>query len=162
MYRVAVLEPASGQLTARLGNFFLAEDRGFVPVITKGAAFGDFCGMYDLFVVTASDVSGTPPPDLHCRALLVSGDGQAKAALHIPSQWVVSFGLSGKDSITVSSLEPDCAVIALLRELVTLNGLVLEQQELPLPIPWAAEAAELMVFYGSLLLLGVPPEDLAV
>ena len=155
VYSVAVLESASGRVASRLRGFDAS------IMVTRGERLDAFAGTYDLFLVVSADVFCAPPPrTLRCRALLVPGGGQVDTVLQIPSQWVVSFGLSGKDSITVSSLEPDYAVLALQRELVTLDGRVVEQQEIPLPIPRATGASGLMALYGALLLLGASPETL--
>ena len=160
VYRVAMLEPAPGKLCAMLGACLLALDESPLAHITQGTDLADFSGAYDLFVVCASEARTSPlPSDLSCRALLLPGDGQAVFA-QIPSEWVTSFGLSCKDSITVSSLDLACTLLALRRELVTLDGVVIEQQEISLPIPHGLQTAELMALYGSLLLLGIPPERL--
>jgi len=132
-------------------------------VLTRGTQLSDFTGTYDLFAVLASDCAISPlPPDLSCRALLLPGDAEAAHFSLIPSKWAVSFGLSAKDTITVSSVAPDCAVLALQRELVTLDNQVIEQQEIPLSIPQATGAQSVMALVGSLLLLGMPPEKLTV
>ena len=161
MYRVAVLEPALGKFTSRLQDF-LVQKTDIRAAVTAETELAAFSGAYDLFIALAADGSSAPSPGLRCRALLVPGDEQIEGVLRIPSQWVVSFGLSGKDSITLSSIEPDASVLALQRELVTLDGRVIERQEIPLPIPPATGAAGLMPMYGALLLMGVRPETLVV
>jgi len=161
VYSVAVLEPASGKLASRLQDFFLAQEPAAAPTITGGAQPDAFSGTYDLFVTATSDhIDAIVPGDLRCQALLVPGDSPMETVLQIPARWVVSFGLSGKDSITISSLEPDHAVLALQRELVTLNQRIVERQELPLHVPPGTSAAGVMAFYGALLLLDVTPEAL--
>jgi len=159
---VAVLESAPGKLVTMLGDCLLSRKEPLSAVITQGTRLSDFSDGYDLFVALSVDASAPPPVSLSCRALLLPGDAPVELLSQIPSKWATSFGLSVKDSITVSSLGSACAVLALQRELVTLEGAVTEQQEIPLPIPSGASAAEVMALYGSLLLLGVPPEGLAV
>jgi len=161
VYRVAIVEPAPGRLRALLGDFLLALDDSPAVQITCGTGFADFSGVYDLFVVGALIETSPLPADLSCRVLLLPGDGQTVAS-QIPSKWAVSFGLSSKDSITLSSLTRDSALLSLQRELVTLDGFVIEQQEIPIVIPRATSAPGLMAFYGSLLLLGVSPKELTV
>jgi len=133
-------------------------------VLTRGDTLDVFSGAYDLFLVGAGvtiepGIDGSLKPAPRCTALLTPGDSGIEA-LTIPAQWVVSYGMAVRDSLTVSSLEPDRAVLALQRELPTLSGLVLEQQELPLPIPPGTGAAGVMALYGALLILNVPPERL--
>ena len=164
LYRVAVLEPPSGKVTPLMRDWLIRRGAGPPAVLTREARLAAFSGVYDLFLVTSA--IGEPaererPRDLRCRVLLAPSDGQ-RETLEIPSQWVMSYGFAVRDSLTVSSLEPDQAVLALQRELVTLDGAVLERQELPLPIPPGIGAQGVMALYGSLLALGVAPEALVL
>ena len=163
VYSVAILEPSKGRLTNMLRDRLLLWEDAPSVLLTRGTQFSDFRGSYDLFAVLSADFTAKPPSaDLSCRALLLSGDVQGALVLQIASQWAVSFGLSVKDSITVSSVAPDTAVLALQRELVTLEHQVLEQQEIPLAVPQGTSAAGMMALTGCLLLLGMPPEKLRV
>ena len=158
-----MLEPQSGKVTALLRDRLLTPaDRPQVTV-TQGECLGSFSGEYDLFLVASiTETVDSPAQALRCRVLLTPGGDGLGTTLKIPSKWVVSYGLSTRDSLTVSSLEPDLAVLALQRELVSLSGTVIEQQELPLPIPPGIGAQGVMALYGSLLILGVPPERLGM
>ena len=162
MYRVAIVEPPPSKLSAMLGDFLLAMNNSPSIQIIQGSALTDFPDTYDLFVAGSFSHDAPGSAVLSCRALLLPGDVQMAAFSQISSKWVVSFGLSSKDSITVSSLTPDSALLTLQRELVTLDGQVIEQQEIPVTIPSSASAPGIMALYGSLLLLGVPPKQLAV
>ena len=72
----------------------------------------------------------------------------------------MSYGASPKNSLTVSSREGDHLWAALQRELVTVDGQVVERQEFSMPLlPGQGELPSLAVA-GALLLLGVPPEEL--
>ena len=71
----------------------------------------------------------------------------------------VSYGASPKNSLTVSSRRGERLWAALQRELVTVEGRVVERQEFPVPFLSHGELASLAVA-GALLLLGVPPEEL--
>ena len=72
----------------------------------------------------------------------------------------MSYGASPKNSLTVSSREEGRLWAALQRELVTVEGRVVERQEFPIPLfPGMGELAALAAA-GALLLLGVPPEEL--
>ena len=158
LYSVAVLEPVSGKVTALVRDWLVRREDASSVVLTRGDCLGAFCGAYDLFVVAFPDgtaIEDDSAAEVSCRVLLTSAE-----ALRIPSEWVVDYGLSVRDSLTISSLEPDLAVLALQRELVPLDGAVIEQQELPLPIPPGTSAQAVMAFYGSLLILGVQPEEL--
>jgi len=163
LYSVAVLEPVSGKVTGLLCDWLVRRACGPSVVVTRGDGLDAFSGAYDLFVVGAGprfEAEGpvrTVTPT--CRALLTPS-GEDTETLGISAQWVVGYGLAARDSLTVSSLEPDQAVLALQRELPTLTGTVIEQQELPISIPPGTGAQVAMALYGSLLVLGVLPEEL--
>ena len=115
-------------------------------------------GVYDLLLV-APDWCGPLPAGLTCRALLWPGRlGPLTEALE--AGWVVSYGLTPRDSLTLSSLGRDGLCLALQREVVTLAGRSLEPQEMPLR-GFAGVAPELVLAWaGVLLLAGIPPEKL--
>lgn len=73
-----------------------------------------------------------------CRLLLAPGDCGAVLA-HIRAEAVISYGLSHRDSLTLSSLaEP---VLCVQRALPRPDGSVVEPQEFPLPtLPGPPEA----------------------
>ena len=92
-----------------------------------------------------------------CRtALLPGGMGgvlpQAASA--------VSYGASPRDSLTISSRKGDILWVALQRELVTVDGRVVERQEFPLALEPGEGELTALAAAGALLLLGVPPEKL--
>ncbi len=94
-----------------------------------------------------------------CRTVLLPGDaGNLLDGLRAAS--AVSYGVSPRDSLTISSRENGKLWAALQRELVTVGGQVVERQEFPLTL--APETGELpaLAVAGALLLLGVPPEEL--
>ena len=72
----------------------------------------------------------------------------------------VSYGASPRDSLTISSREGGRLWAALQRELVTVDGQVVERQEFPLALEPGREELPALAVAGALLLLGVPPEDL--
>ena len=83
-----------------------------------------------------------------CRVLLAPGD-RALSLEHVSAETVVTYGLSHRDSLTLSSLaEP---VLCVQRQLPRPDGTVIEPQEFPLPaLP--GPAAELLPLLGARLL----------
>ena len=110
-------------------------------------------------------------------ALLVVSPGAASQGLRLPRQCrtvllpggmggvppqaasAVSYGPSPRDSLTVSSREGDRLWVALQREVVTVEGMVVERQEFPVTLPPGEEPLPVLAAAGALLLLGVPPEE---
>ena len=94
-----------------------------------------------------------------CRAVLLPGEGRRELG-ELQAASAVSYGLSPRDSLTLSSREGERLWCALQRELVTLDGAVVERQEFPVLPPPGLEPLSALAAAGALLLLGVPPERL--
>lgn len=98
---------------------------------------------------------------LSCRAMLVPGRLSPLAG-EMSASWAVSYGMSPKDSLTLSSLGEERIGLVLQREVVTLGGDCLDCQEFFLP--WGEHVSPLYVLAcaGVQLLLGIPPEEVDV
>ena len=164
MFSVAILEQDKGKITrdikAGLGHAGMLDE----ITITQAERLADVSGNYDLFVVCpmedyARHLTGSK---ISTKILLLPDVFPKPLIRTIESALVVSFGLSVKDSITVSSLLPRQAVLTLQREILCLNGVDLEQQEIPLHVPKGADANRVMAVNAALLLLGLPPEKLSL
>ena len=94
-----------------------------------------------------------------CRTVLLPGEMGGRA-VPIRAASAVSYGVSPRDSLTLSSREGDTLWAALQRELVTVDGQVVERQEFPLFLESGREAMPALAVAGALLLLGVSPEEL--
>ena len=94
-----------------------------------------------------------------CRTVLLPGSG-ADALQGMRAASAVSYGPSPRDSLTISSREGDRLWAALQRELVTVDGQVVERQEFPLTVPPGIRELSALAIAGALLILGVPPEEL--
>ena len=66
-----------------------------------------------------------------CRVLLAD-PARARGCRFVAAEQAVSFGLSGRDSLTLAAMERQ-RVLCVQRRITTLSGQVLEPQELPLP-----------------------------
>ncbi|MCI8479263.1 MAG: hypothetical protein HFG08_00015 [Oscillibacter sp.] len=80
-----------------------------------------------------------------CRILLAPGDSLPE----IPAETVITYGLSPRDSLTLSSLRSP--VLCVQRLLPRPDGALVEPQEFPLP-PLPAPAEELLPLLGIKLL----------
>lgn len=111
-------------------------------------------------LVIASGVQILPERSpLRCGTVLLPG-GESGLLQYIRARSAVSYGLSGRDTITLSSRQKDRLWVAVQRELVRLDGTVLERQEVPVPVGQGEDAMEVLAVAGALLLLGAEPEDL--
>ena len=107
----------------------------------------------DLLVIAPG---GKALPPVPCRTLLIPG--HISPTPLSPAQ-AVSYGPSPRDTITFSSLGSRRLVLSLQREIVTLTGTRLERQEFP--VPDRGGVCLTLAWAGTLLLAGVPPEQLA-
>ena len=109
-------------------------------------------------LVVAAPGAVLPPGQVRCRILLLPGPLASQAG-RVRAGWVVSYGLSRRDTLTLSSFAPRRPCLTLQRELVTLTGTCLEPQELPL-FSSAPSPLLLLAWAGTCLLAGADPEAL--
>ena len=140
-------------------------DEGIRRAVLRGLARGGkrravVSGRYPaLLVVSPGAAAGGLPLPPACRTALLPGDIRGlPEGLRAAS--AVSYGTVPKNSLTVSSRREGRLWAALQRELVTVEGLVVEQQEFPVPLPRGMGELAALAAAGALVLLGVPPASL--
>ncbi len=89
---------------------------------------------------------------LTCGTVLLPGN-QSGLLARIQAKSAVSYGLSGRDSLTLSSREGQRLWVAVQRELVRLDGTVLERQELAVDVPPGLDTMQVLALTGARLLL---------
>lgn len=91
------------------------------------------------------------------------GGGRAKCMLlaggqkHEGSGKSVRCGLSVSDELTLSSIGRENALLSLQKDIVTLSGELLEQQEIAVSLAQPAEPEAVLAAAGAMLLLGADP-----
>ena len=110
----------------------------------------------DLLVVTPGAAGWAGAGALQCRTVLLPG-GRAALTRSLPAETLISYGPSGRNTLTLSSLDELRASVAVQREFYALDGRTVERQELILP--WDGRSPELLLAEaGAALLLGKLPE----
>lgn len=134
---------------------------GIEEAIRRGLSAGSRTGegRPALLVVSPKAAKLTRPPTGEWKTVLLPGDAGAWSR-NLWAASAVSYGLSPRDTLTVSSREGERLWVAIQRDLVTAEGLVVERQEFPVVLPRGADAMTALAVAGALLLLGVPPERL--
>jgi hypothetical protein len=139
-----------------------ALERGIVDQLTLhcGLHPAELAGIpLDLLAISPDAGGLAGAGSITCRTVLLPG--RAGALVYpLKAGSAVSYGPSPRDTITLSSLEGDQICLALQRELVTVQGGVVERQELVLPFPPGRSSQLYLASVGTLLLLGVSPEAL--
>ena len=91
---------------------------------------------WGILLLPPGTVRGRQEVPISCACLLVEGTCPAELLSSVKTAYVVTYGMSRRDSLTLSSLrEP---VLCVQRSLIRPDGTVIEPQELPLgelPLP---------------------------
>ena len=157
MYTVAILEHRR-RLSAFLSEALPEHIKNTIDLCPGGSLpRGEIA---DLLVI-APDFQKDDPPDIACGALLVPGY-LSRLAGKVKTNQVVSYGISPKNSLTLSSLGEREICLAIQRELITLSGDCLPCQELLLPHGGCTAPYHLLACAGIQLLLDVPPQKITV
>ena len=118
MITIGVWQGTKGLLTQSLLRFF--PEGGYMPRPPEC----DIC------------VSDGPLPDAlnpcRCRIAVLPGDKKLDCR-YLQAGRVVTYGLSGKNTVTLSSIDENRLFLALQREIISLDGRRIEQQELIIP-----------------------------
>ncbi|MBE6972861.1 MAG: hypothetical protein E7440_03150 [Ruminococcaceae bacterium] len=110
-------------------------------------------------LIVAPGVCLTEWGKLECETVLLPGNVTHRLG-GLQARSAVSYGLSGRDTITLSSAEGSRLWVAVQRELVRMDGTVLERQELPVRIPDGADELQTLALAGAMLLLGASAQEL--
>ena len=111
----------------------------------------------DLLVVSPGATGWAGAGALSCRTALLPG-GRSALTRVLPAGTVLSYGASGRNTLTLSSLDELRASVAVQREFLSLDGRAVERQELILPRGGRAPDL-LLAEAGAALLLGRFPAD---
>ena len=163
MRRVAVIEmpdeKIAREITGRAEEIF--ENGGYDPLfITRGKNFAMLGGMAPEILILSPGYAEKTKPDsrpVKCRVLLTPGSA---ADEKIEAACAVGYGMSGCNSITLSSIKEDECILTLQRDILTLGGCVLERQDIAVRKDKATDPEELMAAAAALLILGIPPEKI--
>lgn len=147
MWQIGVWEQREGlyELVRELAGDRARVAQGEHPALLAGAS-------YDLLVVSPHSMGWAGAAVLYCRTVLLPG-AAGPLARSLLADRAVSYGLSPRDTLTPSSLDGTHICVAVQRELIRLDGGVVERQELVLP--YDGRQPELaLVRTGIRLLLG--------
>ena len=100
--------------------------------------------------------AGETPPETICRVAVISG-GDAPPPIEA-AEGVVTYGLSHKDTLTISSTVDKDMALALQREIMDVRGHRTDRQELLLRRPPHLGLEQTLACVGGLLALGVGTE----
>ena len=114
-----------------------------------------------LLIISPRVAAKTPRLEGGCRTVLLPGDAPAEH-WQLQAASAVSYGSGPKNTLTLSSREGRKLWLALQRELVTIQGQVVDRQEFPWMLDHGASPQSALAVAGALLLLGVPPDQLSV
>ena len=111
----------------------------------------------DLLVVSPGATGLAGAGALSCRTALLPG-GRSALSRALPAGTVLSYGVSSRNTLTLSSLDELRASVAVQREFLSLDGRAVERQELVLPRDNRSPDL-LLAEAGAALLLGRLPAE---
>lgn len=145
----------------------LEQDEGIQADITRRlqAAGTLACGWSSptrpaLLIISPRAAAQTPYLEAGCRTVLLPGDAPAQH-WQFQAASAVSYGPGPRDTLTLSSREGNRLWLALQREVVTVQGQVVERQEFPFRSAADQSTQAALAVAGALLLLGVRPNHLS-
>lgn len=151
MWQIGVWERDEG-LADRIS--LLAEGRPALVRACRHPALLAGLGL-DLLVVSPGASGWAGAGALSCRTALLPG-GLASLTRALPADTLISYGVSGRNTLTLSSLDDLRASVAVQREFIALDGRAVDRQELILPRE--GQSPELLLAQaGAALLLGRLP-----
>jgi len=143
-----------------MGRYGVLEQGEGIAQALEGR-FGPPCPVEEgpelLVISPAAAAAGVKHP-LRCTTVLLPG-GAGELLTRIEARSAVSYGMSPRDTLTLSSREGERFCLAVQRELVTVDGTVLDQQELVLRTRPAQDPMLCLALAGAMLLLGAGPEE---
>lgn len=109
----------------------------------------------DLLVVSPCALGWAGASSLTCRRALVPG-GASALTRALPGVDILTYGPSGRSTITLSGIRDGRAAVAIQREFSDLRGRGVERQELVLPYDGILPPDLFLARVGAALLLGGP------
>jgi hypothetical protein len=175
MIKLAVIDPGSldiaGRIVAKLREYGGKETDVGVCRFHSISALHGFCP--DVLVVSPEAESAAESVmqqnvtqqnvlQTSCSIALLPGDAgalpQNDGTNSINTGCVVTYGMSPRNTITLSSINESSCVLALQRELLTVTGDVLERQEIR--VEGGMKPESLLAVAGALLICGVKLPDI--
>jgi len=95
-----------------------------------------------------------------CRSAVLYGEDACYFAESVISERVITYGMSPKDTVTVSSAV-DKMTLALQREIITLSGETVEMQEIGIPVETNSDPNRLMASVCIQILSGTKPTEIS-
>lgn len=137
---------------------FSFELRKFLPagtaVSNHPAAFSQ--DPLDLLLIAPTALGWAGTNRVDCKTVLLPGSF-LPLTRGLKAESAVSYGVASKNTVTLSSLEPHQIGIALQRQIKTITGSVLEEQEFLLPLLPNTDPTWFLGLTGARLLLTGKP-----
>lgn len=151
---VAIIEEKGGRLSETIRSALRKDAKGNVTLAGEPALKS---GVSPQLIVLSRKAPNMMSYSPHCRVLLTPG---CPATLGIRADCLVSYGMSERSSITLSSIEADSLILTLQRELMTIDGEILDRQDIALRPLHGISPGDMLAASGALLLLGLNPGNL--
>lgn len=154
MWQIGVWEQGEG-LAGRISA--IAESRSALVRACSHPAL--LAGVHlDLLVVSPGAIGWAGASALTCKTALLPG-GLSALTRAMPASVILSYGASGRNTLTLSGLNDGLAAVAVQREFSSLDGRTVDRQELVLPFDESTTPDLFLAQVGAALLLGCLPKN---
>lgn len=124
-----------------------------------GVRLADSSGTFDAVLI------GNPPPKSRDRfttnVLIVPDCMDASELSPLLASSVISYGLRRKNTVTASSLIGTRLVVSVQRDIPTVDGGTIGEQELIVTVNHSEHSDEILGIAAALLALGIPAEEIS-
>jgi hypothetical protein len=156
MNGIAVIEEPGEKLSGVIASFLREKGKRDVTLLGESA----LCGGVAPAVVVVSPGAGAKRksvPELSCDILLTPGKSPPKNK--ISAATLISYGMSDRDTLTLSSIDSDCLMVTLQRETTAVTGRGLDRQDIPIKRESGVSPEVMLAAAGALLLIGISPDE---
>lgn len=109
----------------------------------------------DLLLVTEKAVGNKlPVKKIQAKIALLPGDFCSDIYQNIHADCIITYGLSSKNSVTISSIDEDELLVSIQRELLNIADKVIEQQDFPVETIPELDAVQTLAVTAARLLFG--------
>lgn len=130
---------------------------GKAVAIISGELLGNIKSQFDIFVIG----DGKVKPQANIKASVVISPETIDTDIinSLSPKSVISYGICSKNTVTVSSLIETSLVVSIQRELVSLSGKRIEEQEIAIELEDAADLDSVLACIAVLFLLDIEVES---
>ena len=104
----------------------------------------------------APGAAAAPGRPVECGMAVIPGSSSLESASRLLAQSVISYGMSGRDTFTVSSLDDRVIMLTLQREIASIKGRIIDRQDFAVNRFSRASCEAHLLAAAACIIAGVP------